>query len=58
MAGAVIEVKYFNTFVLKKTSKSEEPIWNGSFGIPASIGGYPAATATSIGEINNWAIEE
>tara|TARA_B110000483_G_scaffold53669_1_gene66880 strand:- start:230 stop:1681 length:1452 start_codon:yes stop_codon:yes gene_type:complete len=56
MAGAVIEVKYFNTFVLKKTSKSEEPIWNGSFGIPASIGGYPAAT--SINEINNWAIEE
>ena len=56
MAGAVIEVKYFNTFLLKKTSKSEEPIWNGSFGIPENIGGYPVVT--SINDDNNWAIEE
>jgi len=37
MAGAVIEVKYFNTFVLKKTVQQNNlPIWNGSFGIPVS----------------------
>jgi hypothetical protein len=39
--SAVIEVKYFNSFVLKKTlNVSDEPVWNGSFGIPQAIGGY------------------
>ena len=56
MAGAVIEVKYFNTFLLKKTSKAEEPIWNGSYGIPSDIGGYPVVS--NINETSNWAIEE
>tara|TARA_R110000822_G_scaffold45326_4_gene121309 strand:+ start:1659 stop:3176 length:1518 start_codon:yes stop_codon:yes gene_type:complete len=56
MAGAVIEVKYFNSFVLKKTNKNSLPIWNGSYGIPASKGGYPVVTSTS--EDNSWAIEE
>ena len=56
MAGAVIEVKYFNTFLLKKTSKAEEPIWNGSHGIPSDIGGYPVVS--NINETSNWAIEE
>jgi len=57
MAGAVIEVKYFNTFVLKKTVQAGSlPIWNGSFGIPKSIGGYNVVTNTS--EEENWAIEE
>ena len=40
MAGATIEVKYFNTFVLKKTvsenTPSDQPLWNGSFGIPTA----------------------
>ena len=62
MAGAVIEVKYFNTFVLKKTVKntSETIVWNGSFGIPADQGGYPAMTAstqTTVDE-SNWILEE
>ena len=56
MAGAVVEVKYFNSFVLKKTNNSELPIWNGSYGIPASKGGYPVVANTS--ENNSWAIEE
>ena len=60
MAGAVIEVKYFNTFVLKKTVANipETIVWNGSFGIPALQGGYPVVDpATTIDE-SNWAIEE
>ena len=52
MAGATIEVKYFNTFVLKKTLSGEtienQPIWNGSFGIPAAqVGGYPVVADTT-----------
>ena len=52
MAGATIEVKYFNTFVLKKTLSGQtvtnQPIWNGSFGIPSAIsGGYPVVSNTS-----------
>jgi len=58
MAGAVIEVKYFNTFVLKKTvvDTSETIVWNGSFGIPAEQGGYPVVTDTI--DESNWVIEE
>ena len=56
MAGAVVEVKYFNSFVLKKTNKNSLPVWNGSYGIPASKGGYPVVSVTN--EDNSWAIEE
>jgi len=58
MPGVEIEVKYFNTFVLKKTlSSSNQPIWNGSFGIPAANdGGYPVVASTATDK--NWAIEE
>jgi len=58
--GAVIEVKYFNTFLLKKTntnSPAEVPAWNGSTGIPASIGGYPQIQNISTAG-SNWIIEE
>lgn len=55
MASAVVEVKYFNTFVLKKTNRTDEPIWNGSLGVPESLGGYPIVNSTSSA---NWAIEE
>jgi len=43
--SAVIEVEYFNTFLLKKTNKNNRPIWNGSTGIPAGAGGFPVASA-------------
>jgi hypothetical protein len=61
MAGATIEVKYFNTFVLKKTvsenTPSDQPLWNGSFGIPtANYGSYPVVADTT--NPNNFAIEE
>jgi hypothetical protein len=63
--GAVIEVKYFNSFLLKKASSSltgASPVgnkilkYNGSFGIPASLGGYPRTT--NLTEENSWVIEE
>ena len=54
--GAVVEVKYFNSFILKKTSAESQPIWNGSFGIPETIGGYSVVADEFNG--TNWAIEE
>ena len=54
--GAVIEVKYFNSFVLKKTTSSLEPIWNGSLGVPEALGGYKVVS--DVLEPQNWAIEE
>jgi len=59
---ATIEVKYFNSFVLKKVlSSSSTPVWNGSFGIPQNLGGYNkgnAETSDSAIIAKNWAIEE
>ena len=56
--GAIIEVKYFNSFILKKinatVTNNAVPVWNGSPGIPGSSG-YPI---TSGFLTNNWAIEE
>ena len=60
--GAVVEVKYFNSFVLKKTVNNvvtpDQVVWNGSFGIPQAKGGYPVVAASSTNGDNNWAIEE
>ena len=69
--GAIIEVKYFNSFVLRKTiAKAVSPpavpstdtvVWNGSFGIPVSEGGYPHYPSTvgaHANDIYNWTIEE
>ena len=54
--GAVVEVKYFNSFVLKKTIADNQPVWNGSLGIPNDLGGYKVVAGN--GEPENWAIEE
>jgi hypothetical protein len=55
--GAVIEVKYFNTYILNKTNNgSEMPIWNGSRGIPSSLGGYEVVPG--VFDENDWVIEE
>jgi hypothetical protein len=37
--AAVVEIKYFNTFLLKKVfpETANNPIWGGSFGIPTTI---------------------
>ena len=61
--SAIIEVKYFNTYILKKTLSqggAESPMWNGSRGIPQSIGGYPRTSplAPDNNDQGNWSIEE
>jgi len=64
---AVIEVKYFNSFVLKKVlNSSSVPVWNGSFGIPQALGGPGAGgydqgnaeTSDPTITAKNWVIEE
>ena len=52
---ALIEIKYFNSFVLKKTINASNVVWNGSTGIPTVKGGYPQSATTND---NQWAIEE
>ena len=56
--GAVVEVKYFNSFVLKKDATANDDIkWNGSEGIPDNVpGGYPVVTASNAE--SSWIIEE
>ena len=68
--AAIIEVKYFNSFLLKKTinynssssSGTKLPVWNGSRGMqktgsnPLTIGVYPVID--NLDSTNNWLIEE
>ena len=60
--SAIIEVKYFNSFILKKTlSPAEQPVWNGSTGIPQTLGGYNQGNVEPSDNTiiaKNWAIEE
>ncbi len=60
--AAIIEVKYFNSFLLKKTigSSNKLPLWNGSRGIPKvgnMQGGY-SQVGTAYSSTDNWLIEE
>ena len=56
--ATTLEVKYFNSYILKKMTdiSSTIPKWNGSFGIPESIGGFPRDTSMS--NDTSWVIEE
>jgi hypothetical protein len=56
--ATTLEVKYFNSYILKKMTdiSSTIPKWNGSFGIPQSIGGFPRDA--SISNDTSWVIEE
>ena len=58
--GALIEVKYFNNFLLRKTEQTTGAvaIWNGSRGIPLAIGGYPRVADSAITSSKSWVIEE
>ena len=60
--AAIVEVKYFNTFLLKKvisdTPLDYKPIYGGSRGIPASIGGYPTPDLITTHNDKEWVIEE
>ena len=64
---ALIEVKYFNSFTLKKSLDTpNQPQWWGSRGIPDTVGGWggvapdPGTPAEVFPPTNslNWAIEE
>ena len=62
--GAIVEVSYFNAFLLKKTVDTyldpDKAIWNGSFGVPTGVAGAtpvntdvaPSTDGTS------WVVEE
>jgi hypothetical protein len=60
--AAIVEVKYFNTFLLKKvisdTPLDYKPIYGGSRGIPESIGGYPTPDLIETPNEKEWVIEE
>jgi len=64
--SAIIEVSYFNAFLLKKTvdktntnPTQQFPVWNGSFGIPVPVpGSYPVTGVTPSDDGTSWAIEE
>jgi hypothetical protein len=55
--AATIEVKFFNSFLLKKTIKSNIPVWNGSTGIPEGVAGSnPVITGGT--QDNSYYVEE
>jgi hypothetical protein len=61
--SAVIEVKYFNSFILRKTvDANNNPVWNGSNGdntMPVSVNNSGAAVNAGTGLYpKNWYIEE
>jgi hypothetical protein len=58
--GYAIEVKYFNTFLLKKVVNEEfEPVYGGSFGVPAPLNGsWPTADLIDTSNNKEWFIEE
>ena len=53
--AATIEVKYFNSFLLRKYVAGSGVVWNGSTGVPQPIGGYPRESSPGVG---SWNIEE
>ena len=59
--AAIVEVKYFNSFVLKKQPENgtNDLIWNGSLGIPGNTTYGPGFRRNSnINEAKAWIIEE
>lgn len=60
--AASIEIKYFNSFILKKVLTEEltdfESVYGGSFGIPEEIGGYPTPDLISNPNDREWYVEE
>jgi len=58
--AATIEVKFFNSFLLKKTvSNSNIPIWNGSTGVPTgTAGSFPVVADTFTQQDYSYYVEE
>ena len=56
---ALIEVKYYNSFTIRKSVEGDKSInWFGSIGIPTGQGGWPQGTVADPQQDVNWAIEE
>jgi hypothetical protein len=56
---ALIEVKYYNSFTLRKSVDVDNGInWFGSRGIPTGQGGWPQGTVADPQQDVNWVIEE
>jgi hypothetical protein len=66
--GKSLEIKFFNTFLLKKviqtppdplpTPNPYPPVYGGSRGIPQSIGGYPTPDLIAGPNLIEWFVEE
>jgi len=63
--GAVVEVKYFNSFILKKALNERQvgvdqvPTWLGSTGVPSGEGGgYPVVPLANMEAQDSWLVEE
>jgi hypothetical protein len=64
--AAILEVKYFNSFLLKKThtgtpTSTDPPVWDGSTGVPSGQNGsYPVTGRPPSNDAQNasWSIEE
>jgi hypothetical protein len=62
--AAVVEVKFFNSFLLKKTmlegsTAPTPPVWMGSTGVPAGLNGsFPVEPIANTEQANSWVIEE
>ena len=62
--SAVVEVKFFNSFLLKKTmlegsSSTTPPVWMGSTGVPSGLNGsFPVQPLENTEQDNSWVIEE
>jgi len=62
--AAILEIKYFNSFILKNHEPAQLPAvrdgeksaWNGSHGIPQQIGGFPLET--NLNYAKSWYLEE
>jgi len=57
--AAVIEVKFFNSFLLKKNQNSSNvPVWNGSTGIPNGVAGSYPVLSTGLVQNYSYYVEE
>ena len=67
---AIVEVKFYNSFLLRKTVTDTNPnptspqlVWNGSAGVPAGVNGafpvYNDSTGTNqVVDSKSWYVEE
>ena len=62
--SAVVEVKFFNSFLLKKTmlegsTSTTPPVWMGSTGVPSGLNGsFPVQPLDNTEQDDSWVIEE